>query len=214
MFVALHVHTNFSACSESPVEEIARYCREREIEAIGITDHNDIAGAQNMQHAAPDLTVITGEEISSRDGEIVGLFLKEKISAGMDLRETCLQIKRQGGLVYVPHPFDRFKVHRVRRPYLMGILDLVDIIEVFNAKISLPIYNAQAEKFAKEHGKVGAVGSDSHYVKSIGSAINVMEPFDSPVDFLDKLSRAEFKTGAASLAATWWVRLRKLARIR
>ncbi len=210
MLVAIHVHTSYSACSESPVAGIVRYCREHGIQAIAVTDHNQIEGALDLRAQAPDLRVIVGEEISTRDGEVIGLFLKQQIEAGRDIRETCLEIKNQGGLVYVPHPFDRLKVHRVRRRHLMRILDLVDIIEVYNAKISLPIYNARAKRFADRHGKIGAVGSDSHYISAIGAAINVMEPFDGPEDFLDKLSRAEHRTRAASLAATWWVRLRKL----
>ena len=210
MLVAIHVHTNHSACSESSVDGIAAYCRSHKIEAIGITDHNSVDGALELQEAAPDIKVIIGEEVSTRQGEVVGLFLKETIPASLDLRETCERIKEQGGLVYVPHPFDKFKVHRVRSNYLTSILDLVDIIEVFNGKISLNIYNARALAYAQRTGKTGAVGSDSHYIKSIGSALNVMEPFDSPQDFLEKLSHAQFNITPASLLFTWWVRARKL----
>lgn len=210
MRVALHVHTNYSACSESPVEEIAEYCRRHDIGAIAITDHNSIDGALQLREVAPGLQVIIGEEISTRQGEVVGLFLKDEILADLDLRPTCEQIKAQGGLVYVPHPFDKFKTHRVRSRHLEAILDLVDIIEVFNGKISLGIYNARALAYAARVNKVGAVGSDSHYVTSIDSAINVMDPFTGPEDFCEKLARAEFETRSGSLLYTWWVRARKL----
>lgn len=210
MLVVLHVHTNHSACSESPIDEIAEYCRKRGIEAIAITDHNQIEGAFELRDKAPDLNVIVGEEISTRDGEIIGLFLKERIAAGKDIRETCMEIKEQGGLVYVPHPFDSLKVQRVRSWNLERILDLVDIMEVYNAKASFPLYNKKARDFAKAHDMIGAVGSDSHYVKSIGSALNSMDSFEGPDDFMEKLSRAQFLTGASSLLATWWIRIRKL----
>lgn len=212
MLVVLHVHTSYSACSESTVPEIARYCRDHGIQAIGITDHNDTAGALDLRQQAPDLNVIIGEEVSTRDGEVVGLFLTRTIPAGLTALQTCQEIKRQGGLVYLPHPFDRFKVNRVRRRHLARILDLVDIVEIHNSKASLGIYNTRARRFAQMHGKIGAVGSDSHYIGSIGAAINVMDPFDGPQDFLDKLSRAEYRTGASSLLSTWWVRVRKLVR--
>lgn len=210
MIVALHVHTNYSACSESPVYRIAEYCRTHGIQAITITDHDQIEGALEMQQVAPDLKVIVGEEVSTREGEVIGLFLTRKIEAGMGLRETCIEIKRQGGLVYIPHPFDRLKVHRVRSRHLRDILDLVDIIEIYNAKISLGLYNARARRFATKYHKIGAVGSDSHYISSISGAIIVMDDFDGPQDFLKKLAHAEFRTGASSLFATWWIRVRKL----
>ncbi len=210
MNVALHVHTNFSACSESKLPAIAEYCRRGGIDAIAITDHNRIDGALAFAKEAPDLHVIIGEEISTMHGEVVGLFLSKKIEAGGNLRETCIEIKRQGGLVYVPHPFDKFKVHRVRRRRLSEIIDLVDIIEVFNAKISLPMYNVRALHVAERFGKVGAVGSDSHFVASIGSAINIMEPFTDPASFLENLRQARFHTEASGLLSTWWVRMRKM----
>ena len=213
MLVALHVHTNHSACSESEISHIAQYCRKRGIEAIAITDHNQIEGAFELQDIAPELKVIVSEEISTREGEIIGLFLEERIPAGKDIRETCIEIKNQGGLVYLPHPFDSLKVHRVRSWNLQKILDLVDIIEVYNAKASFPLYNRKAREFAEAHGIRGAVASDSHYVKSIGSALMSMEPFEGAADFLEKLSRAQFLMGASSLIATWWIRVRKLARI-
>jgi predicted metal-dependent phosphoesterase TrpH len=211
MRVAVHVHTSYSACSESRLDKIAAYCRQHGIEALGITDHNVIEGALEFQKQEPHITVIVGEEISTRNREIVGLFLKEKIEPGLGLRETCLEIKRQGGLVYLPHPFDKFKVHRVRSRHLREILDLVDIVEIYNAKISFAYYNLRAKLFAEKHHKIGAVGSDSHFIASIGAATMEMEPFDGPVDFLEKLSRAQFKTGASSLLSTWWVRVRKIA---
>lgn len=210
MLVAIHVHTDVSACSESPVEKIADYCKQHEIGAIGITDHNETEGALRLREIAPWLDVIVGEEVSTREGEIIGLFLRDKIEPAQGLRETCEQIKAQGGLVYLPHPMDKFKIHRVRGKHLQGAMDLIDIVEVYNAKVSMNVYNDRARRLAELNHKIGAVGSDSHYVSSIGSALNIMEPFDGALDFLDKLSRAEFRTGAASLLATWWVRARKL----
>lgn len=210
MLLALHVHTIHSDCSESKIHAIAEFCRKAGIEAVGITDHNSIDGALELMDHAPDIRVIIGEEISTKNGEIIGLFLKERIEPGQKLMDTCLQIKEQGGLIYVPHPFDRLKTKRVRIKYLRSVLDLVDIIEVHNSKISLPIYNTRARRYARRHGKIGAVGSDSHYVASISAALNEIEPFDGPEDFLKKLSKARFRTGASSLLATWWVRVRKI----
>ncbi len=209
MIAALHVHTNYSACSESRIEDIAAYCRRNDIDAIAITDHDVIEGALALQEYAPHLKVIIGEEISTRQGEVIGLFLNKRIDPDQDIVETCLEIKRQRGLVYIPHPFDKFKIHRVKKLALERIIDLVDIIEVFNAKISLPAYNARALHRAERYGKVGAAGSDSHYIASIGNALVEMEDFYGPEEFLDKLSKAEFKTKPSGPLPTWWVRVRK-----
>ncbi len=189
--VALHIHTLYSPCGETKLEDIGEYCRSHNINVIAITDHNTIAGALCLRALAPDLRIIVGEEIQTRQGEVIGLFLEHEIEPYLDVAETCERIRSQRGLIYVPHPFDLFKIHRLRKRALMQILDMVDIIEVFNAK-SLNIFNQQAAHFAERYAKIGAVGSDAHCLDDIDACLNEMEDFSSPSEFLESLRNARF----------------------
>ena len=111
----------------------------RGLGAIAVTDHNEISGALEAQRARPSgIKVIVGEEVKTADqGEVIGLFIEEQIPRGMTLQETIAEIKRQGGLVYVPHPFDR--MHAVPDyEHLLAVLDDVDAIEVFNPRVAIP----------------------------------------------------------------------------
>lgn len=188
--VALHIHTLYSPCAETKLEDINEYSRKLGIDVIAVTDHNTIGGALCLRALAPDLRIIIGEEIQTRQGEIIGLFLEQEIEPGLDAVETCERIKAQHGLVYVPHPFDIFKIHRLKKQTLMQILDMVDIIEVFNAKSILKIFNWKASRFAKKYGKIGAGGSDAHHLEAIGLCLNEMEDFSSPMEFLRNLRNA------------------------
>ena len=210
--VALHVHTLYSACAETKLEEIAGYCREQGIDVLGVTDHDTIAGALALKAAAPELRLIIGEEIRTANGEITGLFLSEEIPGGLSPVETCERIKAQGGLVYVPHPFDPFKFHRLRRHALYEALPIVDIIEVFNGKANLPIFNAFAAAFAKRHGKIGAVGSDAHYLETISLCTNEMEDFRTAQEFLESLRRARLVTEHQWPMRSWWVGIKNVLR--
>lgn len=210
--VALHVHTLYSACAETRLEEIEEFCRERGIDVLGVTDHDSIAGALALRSQVRDLRVIVGEEIRTRHGEITGLFLEHKIQPGLDAVETCELIKEQGGLVYVPHPFDPFKVHRLRRHALMRILDYVDIMETFNGKANLPFFNKASAKSAAKHDKVAAAGSDAHYLHAIDLCVNRMADFTNPQEFLQSLGEAELVTAHRYPMRTWWVGIKNVLR--
>lgn len=210
--VALHIHTLYSACSETKLEQIEDYCHSNGIDVLGVTDHDTIGGALALQAVAKKLRVIVGEEIHTRQGEITGLFLKEEIPLGLDALETCERIKEQGGLVYLPHPFDPFKINRLKKNALMRVLDLIDIIEVFNAKSNLPIFNVAAARFAERHGKIGAAGSDAHYLDAIGLCANVMKDFDTPQEFLESLKDAHLVLEHRYPFRTWWVGIKNALR--
>jgi predicted metal-dependent phosphoesterase TrpH len=208
--VALHVHTLYSACSETRLEDISSYCRTAGVNVLGITDHDTISGALALKKVAPKLRTIIGEEILTHDGEIVGLFLKREIEPGLSALETAQRIKEQGGLVYIPHPFDPMKVRRIKKRAVMEILDLIDIIEVFNAKTTFPIFNTVAARFAKLHGIIQAVGSDAHYLTAIGLCMNKMKDFITPEDFLNNLRDAELITQRSGPLRGWWVGIKNV----
>ncbi|MFQ5826546.1 MAG: PHP domain-containing protein, partial [Dehalococcoidia bacterium] len=133
----LHIHTLYSSdCLTSPEEVVAR-CLEIGINCLAVTDHDSVAGAQRVQELAP-FPVIVGEEILTPQGEIMGLFLTRRIPSGLPVREVVAQIKEQGGLVCVPHPFDQLRLSIGRDQTLLGILPDIDIVEVFNSRSLMP----------------------------------------------------------------------------
>ncbi len=190
MKLALHVHSNYSPCSESPLQEIYDYCIKNDIGAIAICDHNEIIGAQRFKELAAGIKVIIGEEIKTKQGEIIGLFLSEKIEPMMSVEDTIKKIKDQHGLVMLPHPFDIIRPFHLRSGTLSRICRQVDLVEIFNSKMLIRLSNKKARIYAGKINKTGVIGSDAHYVKAIGSAIMDIEDFSGPEDFLTKIKNA------------------------
>jgi hypothetical protein len=138
-----------------------------------------------------DLTVIVGEEVKTAEqGEVIGLFLEEKIPRGMTMAETIAAIRSQGGLVYVPHPFDRF--HSVPDyEHLLDIVEEIDILEVFNPRVALTSFNEEAERFARKYRIVPGAGSDGHVAQALGSVRMRIHEFDGPQEFLEAMRDAD-----------------------
>jgi predicted metal-dependent phosphoesterase TrpH len=203
--VDLHMHTDHSPDCATPVEVLLATAREQGLGAIAVTDHNEISGALEAAAQAqrsgphPLVKVIVGEEVKTAEqGEVIGLFLKEKIPRGLTLQETVARIKAQGGLVYVPHPFDR--MHAVPDyEHLRAILADVDAIEVFNPRVAIGAFNAEAVRFAAKYRLVAGAGSDSHVAQGLGSVRIRMRNFDGPQEFLQSLRDADILTRPSSL---------------
>jgi hypothetical protein len=199
--VDLHMHTDHSHDCETPVEVLLATAKEAGLGAIAVTDHNEISGALEAREkaAAAGMKVIVGEEVkTANQGEVIGLFIEEKIPRGLTLRETVAEIKRQGGLVYVPHPFDR--MHSVPDyEHLLSILDDVDAIEVFNPRVAIGSFNEEAVRFAAKYRLVAGAGSDSHVAQGLGSVRIRMRDFDGPQEFLHSLRDAQITTKPTSL---------------
>jgi len=159
--------------------------------AIAITDHNEISGALEAAERANGIKVIVSEEVKTADqGEVIGLFIKEKIERGMTLEETIAEIRRQGGLVYVPHPFDR--MHAVPDyEHMLDIVEEIDAIEVFNPRVAISSFNEEASRFAAKYRIVAGAGSDSHVAQGLGSVKIRMRDFDGPEEFLESLREAD-----------------------
>jgi predicted metal-dependent phosphoesterase TrpH len=203
--VDLHMHTDHSGDCATPTEVLLATARAQGLGAIAVTDHNEISGALEARAQAaesdahPAVKVIVGEEVKTADeGEVIGLFIEERIPRGMTLEQTVAEIKRQGGVVYVPHPFDR--MHAVPDyEHLLKILDDVDAIEVFNPRVAIGAFNDEAVRFAKKYRILAGAGSDSHVAQGLGSARIRMRDFDGPQEFLQSLRDAEIVTGRSSL---------------
>jgi glycosyltransferase involved in cell wall biosynthesis len=197
--VDLHMHTDHSNDCATPVEVLLAEARSRGLGAIAVTDHNEISGALDARSKASGLTVIVGEEVKTAEqGEVIGLFIEEKIPRGLTLEETVAEIKRQGGLVYVPHPFDR--MHSVPDyEHLLTIVDDVDAIEVFNPRIAISEFNEEAVRFAAKYRIPAGAGSDAHVPQGLGSVRIRMRAFDGPDEFLQSLRDADIIRNPASL---------------
>ncbi len=191
--VDLHMHTDHSPDCATPVRTLLETAKERGLGAIAITDHNEVSGALEAHEIADEvgIKVIVAEEVKTAEqGEVIGLFLTEKIDRGMTMAETIAEIRRQGGLVYVPHPFDR--LHSVPDyEHLLAIVDEIDILEVFNPRVALTAFNEEAERFAAKYRIVPGAGSDSHVAQGLGSVMIRVHDFDGPSEFLEAMRAAD-----------------------
>jgi glycosyltransferase involved in cell wall biosynthesis len=199
--VDLHMHTDHSNDCATPVDVLLSTARDTGLGAIAVTDHNEISGALDAREKAAQygVKVIVGEEVKTADqGEVIGLFIEEKIPRGMTLEETIAEIRRQGGIVYVPHPFDR--LHSVPDyEHMLAVVDQIDAIEVFNPRIAIPAFNEEAVRFAGKYRIVGGAGSDSHVAQGLGSVRIGMRDFDGPEEFLESLRDADIAAKPSSL---------------
>ena len=188
--VDLHSHTMWSGDSTTTPDELEQAVTESGLDVLCITDHNAIRGAQEMAGRLP-CRVVVGEELRTHAGEIIGLFLSERVPFGTAPREAALAIRAQGGIVYVPHPFDPMR-RNLQQPALdeLTAAGLVDALEVRNAKTSLESLNAQAAAYAAGHGLLAGAGSDAHVPDALGAAFVEMPDFDGPAQFLESLAQA------------------------
>ncbi len=192
--VDLHMHTDHSPDCATPVEVLLETARDRGLGAIAITDHNVVSGALEARRIAAemgDIKVIVAEEVKTAgQGEVIGLFLEERIPRGMTMAETIAEIRRQGGLVYVPHPFDRF--HSVPDyENLIEHVEEVDVLEVFNPRVAVSAFNEEAERFARKYRIVPGAGSDSHVAQGLGSVRVRIHDFEGPAEFLEAMRDAD-----------------------
>jgi predicted metal-dependent phosphoesterase TrpH/glycosyltransferase involved in cell wall biosynthesis len=197
--VDLHMHTDHSPDCATPVDTLLDTAKRVGLGAIAITDHNEISGALEARERADGIKVIVAEEVKTADqGEVIGLFIEEKIPRGMTLQETIAEIRRQGGLVYVPHPFDR--MHAVPDyEHLLDVVSDIDAIEVFNPRVAFSAFNEEAARFAAKYRIVAGAGSDSHVVQGLGSVKIRMREFDGPEEFLESLRDADIVRKRQSL---------------
>jgi predicted metal-dependent phosphoesterase TrpH/glycosyltransferase involved in cell wall biosynthesis len=198
----LHMHTNWSHDCSIDVDELLAHAESEGLGAIAITDHNVFGGALEAIEAARTrkLVVIPGEEIKTgADGEVIGLFLQEEIPRGLTFGETVAAIRAQGGLVYVPHPFDR--LHSIpSSATLQRHLAEIDVFEVYNARLLFEAYNDEAVRFARKYNLTAAAGSDAHVLQGVGTGAVRMRRFEGPEEFLLALRTAEILRRPKSLA--------------
>lgn len=186
MKIDLHLHTEASFDCTVRLPELLERLSARGIDVQAVTDHNEIWGAQQLQALAdarrkldPETPrVIVGEEVSTREGELIGLFLTERIPRDLSPEETVARIRAQGGLVLLPHGFDPLKKKRLKPEARERIADHIDIVESFNARISRPRWNRAGAAWADAHGLPQSAGSDAHTLADVGDAWTETPPAD------------------------------------
>jgi predicted metal-dependent phosphoesterase TrpH len=198
----LHLHTSWSSDCSVEVEDVLDHGGARGLGAIAVTDHNVFGGALEAVELARDrdLIVIPGEEVKTDgQGEVIGLFLSEEIPRGMSFGDTVAAIKAQGGLVYLPHPFDR--LHSIPdAATLRRHLTDIDVFEVYNARLLFEGYNDEALRFARKYNLTMGAGSDAHVPQGLATGGVRMRAFDGPEEFLLSLRSAEILRRPKSLA--------------
>jgi predicted metal-dependent phosphoesterase TrpH len=191
----LHMHTLHSWDCTTSIDDLLDAALAAGLGALAVTDHNTIAGgvearARAIERGLP-LHVVVGSELkTASEGEVIGLFLHDEIERGLSFGETIEQIRAQGGVVYVPHPFDRFHT-TPHEPVLREHVGSIDVLETSNARLWLERDNARAERFAREHGLRRGAGSDAHVPEGVGTGALRLAPFDDPVSFLAAVDEAE-----------------------
>ena len=185
VFADFHIHTRFSRDSLMQEEPFFRLAIERGLTHVAITNHNNVEGAIAVRDKVAELgltdklTIILGEEVSTSDGEVVGLFLEKTIPRGLSANETADEIHRQGGLVSIPHPFDPFRASHIKEGPLRNLAEVrkIDMLEVFNCRVTFGRHNHEAAEFAARYEIPGIAASDAHSRFEIAMASNALPPF-------------------------------------
>lgn len=181
--VDLHCHTRLSFDCLAEPRAVLRAAEARGIDRLAITDHNEIDEALRLRDLAPD-RVLVGEEVKTREGfDVIGLLLSERIPRRTPARETCERIREQGGVVYIPHPFDVRRSGAGER-FLDSLAEWIDVVEVHNSRCLRSSTNERALRWAEQRGKLRGAGSDAHTLAEIGSGFVRMPPFEPTRDGL------------------------------
>jgi hypothetical protein len=186
-FADFHVHTRFSRDSILSEDKFIRVALERGLTHVAVTNHNNVEGAMAVRDRVADLglddrlTVILGEEVSTADGEVVGVFLERTIPRGLSADETADAIHEQGGLVSIPHAFDPFRGSHIRRQPLERLAEAgkIDMLEIFNSRVTFQRHNQEAAEFAARYGIPGIACSDSHSSFEVAMSFNALPAFDT-----------------------------------
>ncbi|MDA1216221.1 MAG: PHP domain-containing protein [Chloroflexi bacterium] len=207
-----HMHTHFSSdCMVDPADLVQR-CIDVGLNCIAVTDHNSLGGALAVKAIAPFM-VITGEEVRSTEGEITALFITEEIPKWLTPMETVKRIRDQGGLVSIPHPHDPFRSSPLTTQGIEEVIPHADIVEAFNARVTLARHNSRGRQIAKEHHLLATAVSDAHTLGELGRCYTELPEFDgTPEGFKAALAEAHLVERAANPLVHVYSTINKLRR--
>lgn len=211
--IDLHTHSVASPDGGISADQYAKALSTNVLDVIAVTDHNQVDFAIGLQQRLGD-RIIVGEEIMTTGGEIIGLYLTKRIKPGLSPLETIQRIKEQGGLVYVPHPFE--SVRKGLHPgTLEELVDYLDIIEVCNGRAFLQNRSAQTVIWAKLNHIIGAASSDAHGMRGLGKTytrVKKLPDVDDLVEIIASGTPVTERPGVRSLLYPRYHRLRKKLR--
>jgi predicted metal-dependent phosphoesterase TrpH len=193
--VDLHLHSLYSHDGQSSLHELVARCAECRLDRIALTDHNTVEGALALAKLAPELAIV-GEEVKTREGEVIGLFITERVPPYLAPEEAMDLIRGMGGLTYLPHPLDRHRAN-FRPDRIVELANRIDIIETYNPWCE-PEANQAAARLAEDLDAVVATGSDAHSALELGHSWMEIDGYESPKDFLEKLRYARHVVTASS----------------
>ncbi len=199
-FADFHIHTRFSRDSILSEDKFIRVAMERGLTHVAVTNHNNVEGAIAVRDRVAalgldeQLTVILGEEVSTSDGEVVGIFLERTIPRGLTADQTADEIHAQGGLVSIPHPFDPFRASHIQREPLerLAAAGKIDMIEVFNSRVTFGRHNEEAADFAARYAIPGIACSDSHSAFEVAMSFNALPAFSTAEELREGLAENEW----------------------
>ncbi|NMB53167.1 MAG: PHP domain-containing protein [Leptolinea sp.] len=193
--VDFHCHCDASPDSLVRPAELVTAARQRGLDRLVVTDHNTIRGAMRCRELDPEL-IIVGEEVQTTSSELLAAFVTEEVPRDLEPKEAIKRLRDQGAFISISHPFDPHRGWPLAD--LLEIIDLVDAVEVFNARCYRPEWNAQAFDFAGEHGKPGTVGSDSHSLYEVGGATILLPAFTTAEDLRAVIGQGTVEAELAS----------------
>ncbi len=214
--VDFHTHTGHSKDSLLPAGRLLEAAARRGLAAVAITDHNSLGGALQARDLAErqaeqfrGVRVLPGTEVMTAEGEIIALLVREEIPRGLTPEETIRRVRDQGGLVLLPHPFDRIRGSRLRRGAVERVAHLLDAVEVLNARTTLGRDNEEARTFARAHGLASVAGSDAHTAGEVGAAYLELDepPSEEPAALLAQVKRGRVGGGLSEPTAHVWSKL-------
>ncbi|MEW6249227.1 MAG: PHP domain-containing protein [Planctomycetota bacterium] len=209
----IHVHTHYSYDANAAPAEVLETAGRQGVDVLAITDHDTIAGALEARDhvarraarsrasadgqppASRPVRVIVGEEISARDGHVIGLFLRERVPPRLPAEETARRIRAQGGVVLVPHPACRLCEASLSYAAVQRLLPWLDGLEVCNAQNPLLWEAWRAARFARRHGVTAFAGADTHLRGYLAGCWQELTPFDGPETFKVSLQQAVLRPG-------------------
>ncbi|QRV15289.1 PHP domain-containing protein [Haloterrigena salifodinae] len=209
--VELHTHSSLSYDGRDPVELILEQADAVGLDAIAVTDHDEIDASLEAAERAADygLLGIPGMEISSKAGHILGFGLEEAVPPGLSYESTLEAIWEQDGLAVIPHPFQESR-HGVMARISREELARGDAIEVYNSRLLTGRANRQAERFARDHDLPMTAGSDAHISEMVGQAVTRVDADERSVDAVLEAIR-EGRTTVEGKRTPWHISFRQAA---
>jgi predicted metal-dependent phosphoesterase TrpH len=197
--IDLHTHSSGSPDGSLTLQDY-RQALSTNLDYIAITDHDTIATATEIQSVIGP-AIIVGQEITTSQGELIGLYLTQEIPIGVSPREAVERIRQQGGLVYLPHPYEQLQRHGMNQSAINQIIEDVDIIETYNSRTISLLARRKAVTLATTHQIAQAGSSDAHGKKGLGRTATVINKPPTKQNLVELLQRGRITQRPLSIGA-------------